>query len=116
MQGPILGSMTPTERARDIRVIAPAIGLAVLQIVVTGLVLLFAFWDAFSQIGCAECFPTVQAARWVLTGALVLGWGITLAGIVTGYTRQRARSWAPLVGSAVILGGYLLFRSILYAA
>lgn len=108
--------MTPTEQTRDIRVVAPAIGLAVLQLVLTGIVLLFAFWDAFSQIDCAECFPTVQAGRWVLTGALILGWGITLAGIVTGCFRSRARSWAPLVGSAVILGGYLLFRSILYAA
>ncbi len=100
------------EQTRDIRVVAPSIGLALLQLVVTGLVLLFAFWDAFSHIACAECFPAAQTARWVLTGALVVGWVITFAGIVTGYIRQRARSWAPLAGSAVILGGYLLFRII----
>ncbi|GAB3150152.1 hypothetical protein GCM10027058_13910 [Microbacterium neimengense] len=108
--------MTPTEQTRDIRAVAPAIGLAVLQLVLTGIVLVFAFWDAFSQIDCAECFPAVQTARWVLTASLVVGWAVTLAGIVTGYIRQRARSWTPLVGSAVILGGYLLFRSILYTA
>ncbi|MDR6200014.1 type VI protein secretion system component VasK [Microbacterium sp. SORGH_AS428] len=108
--------MTQTDGSRDIRVVAPALGLALLQGVVTGLVLLIAFWDAFSQIDCAECFPTVQAARWVLTGALILGWGITLAGLVTGYIRQRPSSWAPAAGSAVIVVGYLLFRSIVYAA
>lgn len=108
--------MTPTEQARDIRVVAPGIGLALLQLVATGLVLLFAFWDAFSRAACTECFPATQAARWVLTAALAVGWGITLTGIVTGYIRRRARSWAPLIGSAVVLGGYLLFRSIISAA
>lgn len=115
-QGPILGTMPATDRSRDIRVVAPALGLALLQGVATGLVLLFAFWDAYSRIDCAECFPMVQAARWVLIGALILGWGITLAGIVTGYIRQRASSWAPVAGSALIVVGYLLFRSVVYAA
>lgn len=52
----------------------------------------------------------------MLTATLAVGWGITLTRIVTGYIRQRARSWAPLIGSAVVLGGYLLFRSIISAA
>lgn len=108
--------MTQTDHSRDIRVVAPALGLALLQVVVTGLVLLFAFWDTFSQIDCAECFATVQAARWMLTGALILSWGITLVGVATGYVRQRASSWAPVVGSAVIVAGYLLSRSVVYAA
>lgn len=116
MQGPIIGTMTQTDGSRDIRVVAPTLGLALLQGAVTGLVLLFAFWDAFSQIDCAECFPAVQTVRWALTGALILGWGITSAGLVTGYIRQRASSWAPVAGSAVIVVGYLLFRSIVYAA
>lgn len=49
-------TMTPTEQARDIRVVAPGIGLALLQLVATGLVLLFAFWDAFSEPPARSAF------------------------------------------------------------
>lgn len=108
--------MTPSETSRDARVVAPAIGLALLQAVLSGVILLFAFWDAFSQLGCTACFPAQLSARWVLTAAMIIGWGTTIAGIVTGYMRQRAFSWAPVVGSAVILGGYVVFRTIVYAA
>lgn len=89
------------DREQDAKIIAPAIGLALLQLVVSAIVVC-AF--VFTVLLRTDAGVAPQALMlWTMIGA----WILTLGGLVVGYELRRSPAWVPVLSSALIVVAYV---------
>lgn len=98
---------------RSWSVVAPAIAVAILQIVVT--IVTYVLWaiDSISVYGCCG-FERSELHRLIFLAPTAISWIGTLISIPIGYRLQKSPAWVPAAGIAMIIGAYIVSRIIGY--
>jgi hypothetical protein len=102
---------------RTWRTLAPAFGVAFLQLVVTVVVSVLWGIDAIHVAGCATCDPSLgETHRLLFLVPTAVAWFATLVSLPVGYRWNRSPAWVPGLGIVVIIGAYAVSRIVGYRA
>ncbi|MDU0328549.1 hypothetical protein RWH43_17450 [Microbacterium sp. KSW2-21] len=108
-----MGSNESVKSDRRRSTVAPAIAVAILQIVVT--IVTYVMWaiDAIHVYGCCG-FERSELHRLVFLIPTTISWAGTLIAITIGYWLRKSPAWVPAAGIAIIIGAYIVSRIVGY--